>query len=76
MSPGVRIVGGGLAARVPCRRWHEEHGAEIAPDVFRIDDVAIVIGTGPDSLILEAAEACPSVAISVVDHATGETVYP
>jgi ferredoxin len=54
------------------------HGdcAEIAPDVFRIDDVAVVIGTGPDSLILEAAEACPSVAITVIDDETGETVYP
>jgi ferredoxin len=54
------------------------HGdcAEIAPAVFRIDDVAVVIGTGPDALILEAAEACPSVAITVIDDETGETVYP
>jgi len=54
------------------------HGdcADIAPDVFRVDDVAVVIGTGPDELILDAAEACPSAAISVVDSETGETVYP
>jgi ferredoxin len=54
------------------------HGdcALIAPQVFRVDDVAVVIGTGPDDLILEAAEACPSVAITVVDDATGETIYP
>jgi ferredoxin len=54
------------------------HGdcVEIAPDVFRLDDVAVVIGTGPDEKILEAAESCPAVAISVVDDGTGETVFP
>jgi ferredoxin len=54
------------------------HGdcVEIAPDVFRLDDTAVVIGSGPDDLILEAAEACPAVAISVVDDGTGETVFP
>jgi ferredoxin len=54
------------------------HGdcAAIAPAVFRVDDIASVIGTGPDALILEAAEACPSVAITVIDDVTGETVYP
>jgi len=35
-----------------------------------------VIGTGPDELILRAAESCPSVAITVVDDRRGETVYP
>ena len=35
-----------------------------------------MIGAGPDDLILEAAEACPAVAISVVDNETGETVFP
>ena len=54
------------------------HGdcVEIAPEVFRLDETAVVIGTGPDELILEAAEACPSVAITVVDDETGETVFP
>ena len=55
------------------------HGdcVEIAPRVFVLDgDVAEVIGTGPDDLILQAAEACPSVAILVTDNATGEQVYP
>jgi ferredoxin len=54
------------------------HGdcAVIAPEVFRVDDLAHIIGTGPDELILEAAEACPSVAITVIDDATGETIYP
>ena len=48
----------------------------VAPDVFRIDDIATVIGTGPDDLIVRAAESCPSVAIIVVDDETDETVYP
>ena len=54
------------------------HGdcVEIAPQVFRLDDVAIVIGTGPPELILEAAEACPAVAISIVDEETGRVVFP
>lgn len=49
---------------------------EIAPQVFRLDDTAVVIGTGPDDLIMEAAEACPAVAISIVDQESGETVFP
>jgi ferredoxin len=54
------------------------HGdcVEIAPDVFRLDETAVVIGTGPNDLVLEAAEACPAVAISVVDDTTGETIFP
>lgn len=54
------------------------HGdcVDIAPDVFRLDDVAVVIGTGPDDLLMEAAQACPSVAIILTDAATGEQVYP
>ena len=37
------------------------HGdcVEVAPQVFRLEDTAVVIGTGPDGLILEAAESCP-----------------
>ena len=54
------------------------HGdcAEIAPDVFRIDDTAVVIGDGPPELMLKAAEACPSTAITIVDATTGEQVFP
>lgn len=54
------------------------HGdcVEIAPSVFRLDDTAVVIGSGPDDLVLEAAEACPAVAISIVDSDTGETLFP
>ena len=54
------------------------HGdcVEIAPTVFALNDVAHVIGDGPAEVILEAAEACPSVAISVIDEDSGEQVYP
>ncbi len=62
------IDGGACAAHGDCEA--------VAPDVFRIDDIATVIGTGPDDLILRAAESCPAAAITVVDGETGETVYP
>jgi ferredoxin len=54
------------------------HGecVDIAPTVFRLDDTAVVIGTDTPALMIEAAEACPAVAISIVDEATGETVFP
>ena len=54
------------------------HGdcVELAPEIFRLDDVAVVIGTGPDELMLAAAEACPSSAISIIDAATRAQVYP
>jgi ferredoxin len=54
------------------------HGvcADIAPDVFRLDDFAVVIGTGPDELLIEAAEGCPSGAIRIINRETMETVYP
>lgn len=48
----------------------------IAPDVFELDDIAVVIGTGSDELVLEAAKACPSLAIAVIDSETDEQIYP
>ena len=47
----------------------------IAPEIFAIDDVAVVVGAGPDELMLAAAQACPSVAI-VIEDAEGRRVYP
>ena len=54
------------------------HGdcALVAPDVFRVDDVAEVIGTAPADVLVKAAEACPAMAISVIDEDTGEQIYP
>jgi ferredoxin len=47
----------------------------VAPDVFELQDVAVVIGAGADDVILEAARACPSAAIAVYDD-SGAQVYP
>ena len=52
------------------------HGdcAVIAPDLFRVDEIAVVTGSGADELVLKAARACPAMAIEVVDADTGEPV--
>ena len=54
------------------------HGdcVELAPEVFALDDVAQVIGDGPDELLLATAEACPSTAIRIIDSETAEAIYP
>jgi ferredoxin len=54
------------------------HGdcVEVAPSVFRLDDVAVVIGTGPLELLVEAAESCPAQAITIVDEESGAVQYP
>ena len=54
------------------------HGdcVDVAPEVFALEDTAVVIGDGPDDLIMQAAEICPSIAITVVDSKTGAQVYP
>jgi ferredoxin len=54
------------------------HGdcAVVAPDVFRVDDIAEVVGTTGVDVLVKAAEACPAMAITVVDDETGEQVYP
>jgi ferredoxin len=54
------------------------HGdcALVAPEVFRIDDIAEVVGTAPVEVLVKAAEACPAMAITVFDEDTGEQVYP
>lgn len=54
------------------------HGdcVDVAPQVFALEETAVVIGHGPDDLIMEAAELCPSIAIVVIDSETGNQVYP
>jgi ferredoxin len=54
------------------------HGdcAVVAPDVFRVEETAEVIGVGTPETVLAAAEACPAAAITVVDSETGEQIYP
>ena len=68
MSYVPRIDEGSCIAQGDC--------VELVPDVFRLDDFATVVGTGPDELILQAAQECPVEAISVIDSETGEQVYP
>jgi ferredoxin len=68
MSYMPRIDEGACIAQGDC--------VEAAPQVFRLDDRASVIGTGPDELLMEAAENCPVEAIVLVDSDTGEQVYP
>ncbi len=68
MSYQVLIDAAACAAHGDC--------VDIAPNVFQLDDVARVIGDAPDELLLTAAEACPSVAIRLVDAGTGEPIYP
>jgi ferredoxin len=54
------------------------HGdcADLAPEVFKVDDVARVIGTAPEELLHAAAELCPNTAIRIVDQQTSEQIYP
>jgi len=49
---------------------------DIAPEIFRLEDVAVVIGDEPPELMLAAAQACPSAAIRIVDRDSGEQQYP
>jgi ferredoxin len=49
---------------------------DIAPEIFRLEDTSVVIGEGDDELMLAAAQACPSIAIRLVDLDSGRQVYP
>ena len=44
--------------------------------MFALEETAVVIGAGTDEEILAAAEACPALAITVTDSATGEVIFP
>ncbi|HEV2922971.1 MAG TPA: ferredoxin [Solirubrobacteraceae bacterium] len=68
MSYVARIDENACAAHGDCEA--------IAPEIFRVDDVAVVIANGPDELMLEAARICPAVAIRVTDAQTGEQIFP
>jgi ferredoxin len=68
MSYLVEIDEGACAAHGDC--------VDLAPQIFALDDVARVVGDGPDEVLLAAAEACPSVAIRLIDAETSEPIYP
>jgi ferredoxin len=54
------------------------HGdcVSVAPKVFELNETAHVVGESSPELIMKAAEAGPSVAITVIDDESGEQVYP
>ena len=68
MSYLVQIDEGACAAHGDC--------VDLAPQVFELDDVARVIGTAPDDVLMAAADGCPSAAIQLIDRRTHEQVYP
>lgn len=68
MSYLVEIDEGACVAHGDC--------AEIAPEIFELGEVAQVIGTGPDEVLVAVAEACPSTAIRIIDAQTSALVYP
>jgi len=70
MSVTARIDERACAAHGDC--------LDVAPQAFAMsdDDVALVVGSAPPDVLVQAAEACPSVAITVLDDASGEQLYP
>jgi ferredoxin len=68
MSYVVEVDDAACAAHGDC--------VEVAPQVFALGDVAEVIGTAGDEVLVAAAEACPSTAIRLIDTTTNEQVYP
>ena len=70
MTATARIDERACAAHADC--------LDVAPQAFALsdDDVAVVVGTAPVDVLVRAAEACPSVAISVIEDDTGERLYP
>ena len=54
------------------------HGdcAAVAPDAFRVDDVAVATGCGSEEQLIAAALACPAGAVVLIDRETGEEIDP
>jgi ferredoxin len=50
--------------------------AELAPEAFEVDDTAHLVGTAPLRKLVDAARACPSEAITLIDAETGEQIAP
>ena len=50
--------------------------AEVAPEAFEVDDVARLVGSAPLRKLVDAARACPSDAITLIDAETGEQIAP
>jgi ferredoxin len=50
--------------------------AELAPEAFEVDDVAHLVGSAPLRKLVDAARACPSEAITLINGETGEPIAP
>ena len=50
--------------------------AELAPEAFEVDDTAHLVGNAPLRQMIDAARACPTEAITLVDADTGEQIAP
>jgi ferredoxin len=50
--------------------------AELAPGAFEVDDTAHLVGSAPLRQMIDAARACPTEAITLVDAETGEQIAP
>jgi len=49
---------------------------DFAPTAFALDDTAVVVGSAPYEQLLAAAQACPAVAITLIEEETGRQVFP
>jgi ferredoxin len=50
--------------------------AELAPEAFQVEDTARLVGSAPLEKLIDAARACPSEAITLLDADTGEQIAP
>jgi len=50
--------------------------AELAPEAFEVDDTAHLVGSAPLQKMVDAARACPSGAIVLIDAQTGKQIAP
>jgi ferredoxin len=50
--------------------------AELAPEAFEVDETARLVGSAPLQKLVDAARACPSEAITLIDAETGEQIAP
>jgi ferredoxin len=48
----------------------------LAPEAFEVDDTAHLVGSAPLRQMIDAARACPTEAITLVDAETGEQIAP
>ena len=64
MKVHVRIDKGACLAYGDC--------AAHAPEAFEVDDVAYLVGSAPLSKLVDAARACPTDAITLIDAETGQ----